>query len=247
MNYRAFVLLPSVVLINCSPSNYPSLHSYMASPSTYWSTYASRSAEVCGSEQVKHQTPTDAAVLSYGSYLCDTLFVRSRNARVAREASNSTIIGLATATAAGSSFGFAQETLVRLGLASSTVGSFQNLFKANERSKHYQNASTRIRNHIQEYHSTFSISTAPSSERLTVGGAALLKHINLECDIVYNHLIDQIPDDQMMIDYVKPLLKTATEINDKLEKAKVDGIIQTDSQGEPTPSDSDTIPEAPVF
>jgi len=219
----------------------------MASPSTYWATYTSRSAEIIGSEQVKTQVPTDADVLSYGNFLCDTLFVRSRNARVGREASNSTIIGLATATAAGGSFGFAQETLVRLGLASSTVGSFQNLFKANERSKHYQTASSRIRNHIQEYYSTFCINTSPSDTYLTVGGAALLKHINLECDIVYNHLIDQIPDDEMMKEYTKTLLETAKAIKSDVNEAETEELLEVNPPAGTQPTEPEEIPDPAEF
>lgn len=226
-----------IFLTSCLPieSNYPSLHTFQETPRSGYSKEIGKDSTGAPITTVHYERPTDESVLAYSSYLADQLFIRSRDARIAREASNSTVLGLAAATAAGPSFGFAEATLVKLGIAGATIGSYQNLFKAKERSKHFQSASMNIRKHIQSYHAKTGNGNENFDNAFSAEAATLLLMVNQECELVYNHLTDNLPSQDMMAAYI-------ISFEDNLKKIKA----ARSGGGNPTPDVGSTTDANPM-
>lgn len=138
---------------------------------------------------------SDQLALSYADNVADILRGKFHRARVVREASNTTQVGLAALAGAAGPFKLRPDTLAGLGLGTVVIHELQGIFNAKGRAENYQEAVRLIEEAEVEY---LSYNPSPSAGYMTQNGVTLVHRTNAAIHVVEQALAGLLPTLEQM-------------------------------------------------
>ena len=133
---------------------------------------------------------SDTLALNYADAAATLLRAKYQGARIARQTSDITQLGLAAATGASAAFGYPARTIAWLGVGSVVVPELQRIIDAKGRAQAYQDAVRLIEEAELEF---LSFNQDPSEEYLTQNGVTLLQRVTATIHLVEKTLTGQLP------------------------------------------------------
>lgn len=145
---------------------------------------------------------SDQLALSYADNVADILRGKFNRARIVREASSTTQVGLAALAGAAGPFKLRPDTLAGLGLGGVMIHELQGIFNAKGRAENYQEAVRLIEEAEVEY---LSYNPSPSPDRMTQNGVSLVHRTNAAIHVVEQALAGLLPTLEQMKQATEPM------------------------------------------
>lgn len=167
-------------------------------------TYTQQSRTATGAPPVTAAPRfTDALALNYANSVESIFRAKASGTRYTREASDTALAGLASATVAAGTFAYSASTVTGLGIAAAGIVQLQNIFNARARSTAYFEAATRIHGAIKDY-VAFNLNRV-SEIALTPNGWTLANVVQSNIDMVDKVLNGHLPTAEELAQATEPM------------------------------------------
>jgi hypothetical protein len=134
--------------------------------------------------------PSDQQALAFSSNVAKIFRAKCAGSRVTREVSGSTQVAMAGLAGTSAAFNFSKSGLAVLGLGSSLIPSFQNIFNAKGRAESYADAVRLIETAQNDY---LAHNQKPSKDELTQNGVTLIQRTQATIHILEKTLASRLP------------------------------------------------------